>query len=53
MPQDDSGLTDPAPLDRLTIRALVHDTLREDGADQDLTRRELGEIGTDKCEVVA
>lgn len=41
MPQDDSGLTDPAPLDRLTIRALVHDALREDGAEQDLTSNAL------------
>ena len=41
MSRDDSGLTDPAPLDRLTIRALVHDALREDGADQDLTTNAL------------
>ena len=31
----------PAPLDRLTIRALVQAALREDGADQDLTSNAL------------
>jgi len=31
----------PAPLDRLTIRALVQSALREDGAEQDLTSNAL------------
>ena len=41
MTREDAGLSRPAPLDRLTIRALVQAALREDAAEQDLTSNAL------------
>jgi nicotinate-nucleotide pyrophosphorylase (carboxylating) len=41
MTREDAGLSRPAPLDRLTIRALVQAALREDAAQQDLTSNAL------------
>ena len=41
MTRRDAGLSRPAPLDRLTIRALVQAALQEDAAQQDLTSNAL------------
>lgn len=41
MTPEDAGLSRPAPLDRLTIRALVQAALEEDAAQQDLTSNAL------------
>ena len=41
MTREDAGLSRPAPLDRLTIRALVQAALQEDAAQQDLTSNAL------------
>ncbi len=41
MTPEDAGLSRPAPLDRLTIRALVQAALQEDAAQQDLTSNAL------------